>query len=167
MIEIIENEKEPTPAAAEILEKAEAVDKADQVKKRGRPKKTFTDNKQENKKENTETKSHTNTLPTKILCYPLVKCVSVGGELALKDKRAAMQPAEIEIMAESMAVVFDKHLPQLLGQYGAEIALCTAFAQYGTRLWLLSLQQKKERQEAASAFQNPPPPRPPEREVNL
>lgn len=159
MLEIIE-EKEVSPATSEILEKAEAADNLDKVKKqRGRPRKDASQAGGSQPKAEFKSKPN-NELPTKILCYPIVKVVSVSGELALKDKRAAMQPAEIELMAESMAVVFDKYLPQILGQYGAEIALCTAFAQYGTRLWMLSLQQQKERKEAAEkafyASQNPP-----------
>ena len=160
MIELIDDTPK-SEAQEDILQKAEALDQSDKVKRKaGRPRK----NPESGPQPKAESKKSTQELPTKILCYPIVKVVSVSGELALKDKRAAMQPAEIELMAESMAVVFDKYLPQILGQYGAEIALCTAFAQYGTRLWMLSLQQQKERKEA-EIIRNQPPPQAPPRDV--
>lgn len=140
----------------EILDKAREADQPQAPKRgRGRPKKDEQNQKTSSAKaESKNDKTH--NIPTKIICYPIVKGISMTAAIALKDKRAEMNMTEAEFMAEGMAQVFDKHLPAILGQYGAEIVLLTAFAQYGARLTILSQQIKAEKR--AQQGSQPPPP---------
>ena len=124
-------------------------------KSRGRPKKEKSENlfsgeKQENKSQDTGPR-----IETKVLCYPIVKVISNVSVTVVKDKRAAMTFEEADSIAESMGKVFDKYIPELLGNYGAEMAFALAVGSYSTRLYLLAQAKKKEVEmmQAASTAQ--------------
>lgn len=129
-------------------------------KPRGRPKKEASD-KFETKSSDpkkSEAESKISQIPTKVICYPIVKAMSVGAVYAVKDPRAAATPDEAEGLAEAMALVFDKHLPDLLSKYGAESMLCLALGQWGIRLVAIAKIKKSEAEKAAEQAKHRPRP---------
>ena len=88
-------------------------------------------------------------IETKALCYPLVKGVSVMGVSYTGDARAALTAQEADHMAEAMGLIFDKYMPSMMQDYGAEAALIMSFGQYGLRLYAI----KKLQQEAQKPTQ--------------
>lgn len=115
-----------------------------QAKKRGRPRKDEPQ-KENLKKPETPRTDFINKVPTKVLCLPITKVISSAGVAVVGDKRAEMNDTEIDSISDGMALVFDKYLPALLGNYGAEIALITALGGYATRLAILNKQIKIEK----------------------
>lgn len=107
-------------------------------KKVGRPKKTdkgSLDNESPKKSESKENPAF--NIPTKIICYPLVKGVSVVGYNYVKHPQAALTSQEIDDMAQALAMVIDKYAPEALNKYGPEIMLATSLGTYGLRLYAL------------------------------
>lgn len=107
-------------------------------KKVGRPKKSdkgSLDNENPKKSESKENPAF--NIPTKIICYPLVKGVSVVGYNYVKHPQAALTSQEIDDMAQALAMVIDKYAPEALNKYGPEIMLATSLGTYGLRLYAL------------------------------
>lgn len=120
-------------------------------KKRGRPakgqEKTFrADTQKETKEEPARPKFD---IPSQVICYPLVKIVSVTGVAVAKDSRAAITPAEAEDMAKAMGMVMDKWMPDAMAKWGPEVMLGLSLGQYSLRVYALAKanQDRKARQE--------------------
>ncbi len=123
----------------------------------GRPKgvkSEKTDNKaQDPKKEEPKKGPH---IETKVLCYPIVKGISSAGVMYCGDNRAAMTMDEVDNIAGSMGLLFDKYLPDIMQNYGLEAAFVLAMSQYTLRLYAIkkiktmeaAKQQEKTKQEA-------------------
>lgn len=151
-------EDQITPESVSIIEKAKISEAEGQSafmnpepkkakKGPGRPKKENSE-KSETKphepKKQTEQKGP--MIETKALCYPLVKGVSVIGVSYTGDPRAALSAQEADQMAEAMGLIFDKYMPDMMQNWGAEAALVMAFGQYGLRLYAIKkLQQETQR----------------------
>lgn len=172
---MIELNEDPKSGTDSIIEKAKESEQSGatsfmrpepkQAKKgRGRPPKDKSDAKKEApKQENKSEEKKGPFIETKVLCYPLVKGISIAGVNYTKDPRAAMSADEAEAMADAMGKIFDKYLPDLMQNYGAEAALCLAMGQYGIRLYAIKkLQQEeaKKKYEAQSRPEASTPPRP-------
>lgn len=114
----------------------------------GRPKKDNAE-KSEQKSEPRKQEPKGPMIETKALCYPLVKGVSVMGVSYTGDARAALTAQEADHMAEAMGLIFDKYMPSMMQDYGAEAALIMSFGQYGLRLYAI----KKLQQEAQKPTQ--------------
>ena len=130
-------------------------------KKVGRPKKSdkgSLDNESSKKSEQKENPAF--NIPTKIICYPLVKGVSVVGYNYVKHPQAALTSQEIDDMAQALAMVIDKYAPEALNKYGPEIMLATSLGTYGLRLY--ALKKALLEKEAKSKPQENVQPRPSE-----
>ena len=159
-------ENQINPESASIIDKAKISESEGQSafmnpepkrakKGPGRPKnseKTSEPKKDENKKQ----ESKGPMIETKALCYPLVKGISVMGVSYTGDARAALTSQEADQMAEAMGLIFDKYLPNVMSDWGAEAAIVMAFGQYGLRLYAI----KKLQQESQKT--QPPPQKQPE-----
>ena len=98
-------------------------------------------------------------IPTKVLCYPIVKGISVGGVYYTNNPRAAMTPDEAEAMAQALGMVLDKYMPDAMKNFGPEMALAFSLGQYGIRLY--AIKKVMEAEQAKKAPQhNPEAPRP-------
>lgn len=104
-------------------------------KKVGRPKKSDSIKKENPSAEQKQDPAF--NIPTKIICYPLVKGVSVVGYNYVKHPQAALTSQEIDDMAQALAMVIDKYAPEALNKYGPEIMLATSLGTYGLRLYAL------------------------------
>lgn len=125
-------------------------------KKRGRPKKVAIETEQ--KKEDSIKKDDGPKIPTKVICYPITRVVSNIGVAVTQDTRAKMNDDEIESISEGLALVFDKYLPSLLGNYGPELALVTAMGQYSFRLYAISqlkIEEEKKRDQTKTKVVQP------------
>lgn len=163
----IMNEEKPKSTVDEIIEKAKTSEAAGgasfmdpqpkQTKRaRGRPKGSTTTESGAAKSDKTESKSESKKGPvieTKVFCYPIVKVMSIGAVSYTKDPRAACTPTEAENIAETMGVLFDKHLPDLLQNYGAEAGFILAMGQWTMRLVAIKKLQSEEMRKKAP--QNP------------
>lgn len=105
-------------------------------KKPGRPKKAESIKKDSTEKSESKQDPAFN-IPTKIICYPLVKGISVVGYNYVKHPQAALTSQEIDDMAQALAMVIDKYAPEALNKYGPEIMLATSLGTYGLRLYAL------------------------------
>lgn len=103
--------------------------------KKGRPPKIKAVH--EDKSSNEIKKETTINIPTKVLCYPVLKVVSVGAVNFVGDKRAALSSDEAEQLASALGVVLDKYMPDAMMKWGPEIALGMGLTQYGVRLYAL------------------------------
>jgi hypothetical protein len=148
----MEAQQEQTTSES-IIEQARAAEQSgasivspgtQKAKKRGRPSGSTSVKKEEKTEKKTDSSEKKQTIPTKVLCYPVVRVISNVGVAVLKDPRAKMSMEEGETCAEGLALLFDKYLPTLMGDYGVEIAAFTAFGQYGLKLYAIKQLQIKE-----------------------
>lgn len=98
-------------------------------------------------------------IPTKVLCYPIVKGISVGGVYYTNNPRAAMTPDEAEAMAQALGMVLDKYMPDAMKNFGPEMALAFSLGQYGIRLYAIKKVMEAEQAKKAPSH-NPEAPRP-------
>lgn len=129
-------------------------------KKVGRPKKSESFKKENADKDESKKENPAFNIPTKIICYPLVKGVSVVGYNYVKHPQAALTSQEIDDMAQALAMVIDKYAPEALNKYGPEIMLATSLGTYGLRLY--ALKKALLEREAKSKPQENNQPRPSE-----
>lgn len=132
-------------------------------KKRGRPAKS-PDEKQSKKPSPEKEPGPEQTrpkfdIPSQVICYPLVKIVSVTGVAIAKDQRAAITSAEAEDMAKAMGMVMDKWMPDAMAKWGPEVMLSLSLGQYSLRVYALA-RSNQERQQRAQAPQDIRPPEP-------
>ena len=151
-------ENQVNPESLSIIEKAKISESEGQSafmnpepkkakKSPGRPKKEQSE-KTEQKTETKKAESKGPMIETKALCYPLVKGVSVMGVSYTNDPRAALTAQEADQMAEAMGLIFDKYLPNVMTDWGAEAAIVMAFGQYGLRLYAIKkLQEETKKQQ--------------------
>lgn len=111
-------------------------------KRPGRPKNSEKSD-EPKKEENKKAESKGPMIETKALCYPLVKGVSVMGVSYTGDPRAALSAQEADAMAEAMGAIFDKYMPNVMQDWGAEAALVMSFGQYGLRLYAIKKLQEE------------------------
>lgn len=157
-------ENQVNPESLSIIEKAKISESEGQSafmnpepkkakKGPGRPKKENSE-KTEQKTETKKAESKGPMIETKALCYPLVKGVSVMGVSYTNDPRAALTAQEADQMAEAMGLIFDKYMPDMMQNWGAEAALIMAFGQYGLRLYAIKkLQQEMPKAQPAQPKQ--------------
>lgn len=153
----MEIEQELKTPSDEIIEKAKESEsisgsnfmdpkiKKEKKETRGRPKKDKTQQNASEKIENKDQEPKFN-IPTKVLCYPVCRAVSSFGVSFTNNPQAGMTPDEIEGLASSLGLVFDKYLPDAMSKYGPELALSFSLGQYGLRLYAI----KKLMQEQAA-----------------
>lgn len=103
------------------------------------------------------------SIPSSVLCIPLVKGVSVAAVAYTRDSRSAMLADEAEAMANAMGMVMDKWMPDMVAKWGPELALGICASQYGLRLYALKKQRdafiaSKMAEKAAADAANKTPP---------
>lgn len=131
-------------------------------KKRGRPAKT--ESEKQSKKPSPEKDSGPEQtrpkfdIPSQVICYPLVKIVSVTGVAVAKDQRAAITSSEADDMARAMGMVMDKWMPDAMAKWGPEVMLGLSLGQYSLRVYALA----RANQERQARHQTAPEQRPPE-----
>lgn len=162
-------EAEITPAE-QIIENAKKTEEVTQVqgsmippakepkKGRGRPpgsgKKQDASNSHQKNEENVKDAPRPQfNIPTKVICYPLIKGVSAAGVSFVGDPRAAISADEAEGMAEALGMVLDKYMPDAMAKWGPELVLGMNLGQYGLRLYAM----KKLKMEEVARKQPPVP----------
>lgn len=152
-------ENQVNPESLSIIEKAKISESEGQSafmnpepkrakKGPGRPKKEFSEKSESKQSEPKKQESKGPMIETKALCYPLVKGISVMGVSYTNDPRAALTSQEADQMAEAMGLIFDKYLPNVMSDWGAEAAIIMAFGQYGLRLYAIKkLQEESKKQQ--------------------
>lgn len=133
-------------------------------KKRGRPAKAQTEKlskkpspEKDQEPEQTRPKFD---IPSQVICYPLVKIVSVTGVAIAKDQRAAITSSEAEDMAKAMGMVMDKWMPDAMAKWGPEVMLGLSLGQYSLRVFALAKanQERQSRQSSIQPEQRPQEP---------
>jgi len=96
-------------------------------------------------------------IPTKALCYPIVRGISTLSAQYVGDRRAAMIPDEVESMTDAFAMVIDKYMPDAMSKYGPEIYLASNLAMYGSRLLALKklIEQEQKMRMQSQQPQSP------------
>lgn len=159
----IENQKSEAELIIESAKLAESEAKPftspiKQKRKPGRPKNSEKaeagPKESEKKAEGGEPQKPQFNIPTKVICYPIVKVVSAVGVSYVGDPRAALSADEAEGMAGAIGMVLDKYMPDAMSKYGPELVLGLSLGQYGLRLYAIKkLQQEKLMREAAMKAQ--------------
>jgi len=130
-------------------------------KKRGRPAKTAQEKSRPEKDEVKQDASNSRPkfdIPSQVICYPLVKIVSVTGVAVAKDQRAAITASEADDMARAMGMVMDKWMPDAMAKWGPEVMLGLSLGQYSLRVYALA----RANQERQARTQPAPDQRPTE-----
>ena len=73
-------------------------------------------------------------IPTRDIVLPFVKLTSKACGAYVGDKRAEMNPEELESVARALGLVADKWMPVLGKDYGPELLLATTLGSYGMRV---------------------------------
>lgn len=157
---MLENQNEISPTEELIKKAKESEDsgahafmqpEVKQAKRgRGRPKKDGSTSEASPKKEAASSKKDEAPkfdIPTKMLCYPIVKGISSAGVNYCKDPRAALTPSEADDMAGALGMILDKYMPDAAANYGPELMLGLSFGQYALRLHAIKELQKVNTQQ--------------------
>ena len=129
-------------------------------KKRGRKPKAETEfinpKKEETKQDASETKPKFE-IPTHVICYPIVKAVSVVGVNIAKDNRAAISANEAEDMARAMGMVMEKYMPDAMSKWGPELMLGLSLGQYSLRVYALAKMNHEAQMRASQSAEKARP----------
>ena len=113
-------------------------------KKKGRPRKTETEQPRKSaEKMDAEPQKPKFDIPSQVICYPIVKVISVAGVAVAKDQRAAITSSEADDLSRALGMVMDKWMPDAMAKWGPEVMLGLSLGQYGLRVYALAMSNKE------------------------
>lgn len=117
-------------------------------KKKGRPRKTEEKPSEKAEKVEQDQTKPKFDIPSQVICYPIVKVISVAGVAIAKDQRAAITSSEADDLARAMGMVMDKWMPDAMAKWGPEVMLGLSLGQYGLRIYALGMSNKERARQS-------------------